>query len=270
MGEFPLGPASSGTEESAPPLFEARKALRDGARRAAGEPLRRAILVFASLLIFLAAAETTLGVIPSGRLINVYNRRMTAGLDCYPTNPRGYFLLDLRDAATRERFEALRVQRVEQCTSYAPYAVELSYNSLQFRDREPGPRKREVRRVAVLGDSFTEGQGLIERDTYPRVLERALNASRPAEWEVLNFGRRSADFPALYDNFKEILAYEPDIVIYGMVRNDCEQSTAFRTRHAYVTAHIDTHEQQLAPWTGPSPFGKRMALFVSNGSSNTS
>jgi lysophospholipase L1-like esterase len=187
---------------------------------------------------------------------------MTAGLDCYPTNPRGYFTLDLRDPATRERFEALRVQRVEQCTSYAPYAVELTYNSLQFRDREPGPRKPKARRVAVLGDSFTEGQGVIERDAYPRVLERALNAPGATEWEVLNFGRRGADFPALYDNFKEVLAYDPDIVIYGMVLNDCEQSAAFRVRHAFVTAHIDTHEQQLAPWTGPPPFGKRTALFV--------
>ena len=265
MGDSPLGPASSGAKDSAPPLFERRMALpgvAPRARVAVGEPLRRAILVLASLLIFLVAAETTLGVIPGGRLINVYNRRMSAGLDCYPTNPGGYFTLDLRDPATRERFEALRVQRVEQCASSAPYAVELTYNSLQFRDREPGPRKPGVRRVAVLGDSFTEGQGVIERDTYPRVLERVLSASEAHEWEVLNFGRRGADFPALHDNFNALLAYDPDIVIYGMVLNDCEQSKAFRARHAFVTAYIDAHEQQLAPWTGLPAFGTRTALFV--------
>lgn len=265
MGDSPLGPPRSNAEESVPPLLEKRQALQGvahKARVAAGEPLRRAILVLASLLIFLMAAETILGVIPAGRLINVYNRRMSAGLDCYPTNPRGYFTLDLRDLAARERFETLRVLRVEQCASHAPFAVELQYNSLQFRDREPGPRRSHVRRVAVLGDSFTEGQGVMERDVYPRVLERALNASGAAEWEVLNFGRRGADFPALYDNFKELLAYDPDIVIYGMVLNDCEQSTAFRARHAFVTAHIDTRDQRLAPWADPPPFGLRTALFV--------
>jgi lysophospholipase L1-like esterase len=265
MGDSPLGPASSGTEGSAPWLFQARKALSGLAPRArggAGEPLRRAILVFASLLIFLAAAETTLGVIPAGRLINVYNRRMTAGLDCYPTNPRGYFPLDLSDPATRERFEALRVRRVAQCASYAPYAVELTYNSLQFRDQEPGPRRPGVRRVAVLGDSFTEGQGVKERDAYPRVLETVLNGSEGPKWEVLNFARRGADFPALYDNFMQLLAYDPDIVIYGMVLNDCEQSRAFRARHAFVTAYVDAHEQQRAPWTSRPAFGMRTVLFV--------
>jgi hypothetical protein len=229
-------------EESVPPLFEKRLALQSVARRAAtGEPLRRAILVLASLLVTLMAAETILGIIPAGKVVNVYNRRMTVGLDCYPTNPRGYFTLNLRDPATRERFEALRLQRIEQCTSYAPYAVELKYNSVQFRDREPGPRNPGVLRIAVLGDSFTAGQGVVERDTYPRVLERTLNASG-ADWELLT--------------------YDPDIVIYGMVLNDCEQSTAFRARHAFVTAHIDAHEQRFAPWAGPPPFGLRTALFV--------
>jgi len=265
VGESPWGPARSGAKESAPPLFEQREAygrVAPGVRGVSGETTRRAILVIASLVIFLVAAEATLGVIPAGRLINVYNRRMTVGLDCYPTNPRGYFTLDLRDPATRERFEALRVQRVEQCASYAPYAVELTYNSLQFRDQEPGPRRPGVRRVAVLGDSFTEGQGVNERDAYPRVLETVLNGSESPKWEVLNFGRRGADFPALYDNFKELLASDPDIVIYGMVLNDGEQSSTFRARHAFVTAYVDAHEQQLAPWASRPAFGTRTALFV--------
>jgi hypothetical protein len=95
-----------------------------------------------------------------------------------------------------------------------------------------------------------------------RVLERVLRASEAHEWEVFNFGRRGADFPARYDNFKELLAYDPDIVLYGMVLNDCEQSRAFRARHAFVTAYIDAHEQQLAPWTGLPAFGTRTALFA--------
>src|SRR5262245_7277911 len=131
------------------------------------------------------------------RVLTPSDRHLTVSLDCYPTNPRGYFDLDLRDPSARERFEALRVRRVRECASRAPHAVELRYNSLQFRDREPGPRRPGVRRVVVLGDSFTEGQGVKESDVYPRVLERALNEPGEGRWEVLNFGPRGADFQGL-------------------------------------------------------------------------
>jgi len=229
----------------------------------ARETLVRSLLVLASLLLGLVAAETVLGVMPPpmGNVLNVYNRTTTAGLDCYPTNPRGYFDLDLRDPATRDRFESLRVRRVEDCASYAPHAVELRYNSLQFRDREPGPRRPGVRRVAVLGDSFTEGQGVKEPDAYPRALERALDPSG-TRWEVLNFGRRGADFPALDDTFEELLEFDPDVLVYGMMLNDCEASPGFRARHAFVTDMLDGPRRKPALISIPPPFGSRTALFV--------
>ena len=168
-----------------------------------------------------------------GSILNVYNRTTTAGLDCYATNPRGYFDLDLRDPGTRDRFESLRVRRVQDCAAYAPHAVELRYNSLQFRDREFGPRRPGVRRVAVLGDSFTEGQGVREQDAYARVLEGVLNAAGPS-WEVLTSGG-AARTSGAGQHLEEILEFDPDVVLYAMVLNDCEPSDEFRVRHSYVT-----------------------------------
>ena len=230
----------------------------------AGREIRaRALLVLGSLLFSFLAAEAAFSVIPPpiGNVLNVYNRQMTAGLDCYPSDPRGYFDLDLRDGATRARFESLGVRRVEDCARYAPHAVELRYNSLQLRDREPSPRTPGVRRVAVLGDSFTEGQGVKEEDSYPRLLEGALDAKGGA-WEVLNFGRRGADFPALQDTFEELMAQDPDVVVYGMVLNDCETSAGFRARHPFVTERLEGPRQKLVLMSGPPPFGARTALFV--------
>jgi lysophospholipase L1-like esterase len=228
-----------------------------------GEAWGRALLVLASLLVSFLAAEAAFSVIPlpTGNVLNVYNRRMTAGLDCYPSDPRGEFDLDLRDRATQERFETLGVRHVEQCAEYAPHAVELRYNSMQLRDREPSPRKPGVRRVVVLGDSFTEGQGVKEERIYPRVLEAALNASGPG-WEVLNFGRRGADFPALENTFEESLAHEPDVVVYGMLLNDCETSDDFRARHPFVTGLLEGPRRKLVLMSGRPPFGERTALFV--------
>jgi lysophospholipase L1-like esterase len=267
MGGSPQGTTERPQARSSP-FFE--ESVRDtlggvagSSRRAAvGETLRRSLLVSASLLFSFLALEIALGVVPRpGSVLNVYNRRMTTGLDCYPTNPRGYFDLDLRDDVTRERFESLQVQHVERCVARAPYAVELLYNSLQFRDREPGPQKLGVHRIAVLGDSFTEGQGVKERDAYPRVLERALNAAGTGQWEVLNFGRRGANFPALNDNFEELLRYDPDVVVYGMMLNDCEPSPAFQARHPLVTSRM-TRPRRRPAADPDAPFGLRTAFFV--------
>jgi len=237
--------------------------MRMPAARRRGEALSRSALVLASLAGGFVAAEAALGILPTavGSVLNVYNRTTTAGLDCYPTNPRGYFDLDLRDPTTRQRFESLHVRRLEDCAAYAPHAIELRYNSLQFRDREPGPRRAGVRRVAVFGDSFTEGQGVREADTYARVLERALNA-RGGAWEVLNFGRRGADFPELDATFEELLAFEPDVVVYGMGLNDCEPSDEFRARHAFVTGMLEGPRLKPALIDGPPAFGSRTAAFV--------
>ena len=227
------------------------------------ELLSRAALVLASVTAAFGASEAVMGRVaaPPGSVLNVYNRANTVGLDCYPTNPDGYFDLDLRSPATRQRYDSLRVRRVEDCAAYAPHAVEFQYNSLHFREREPGPRAPGVRRVAVLGDSFTEGQGVKEADTTVRGLERVLR-SGGGEWEVLNFGRRGADFPALDDMFRELLRFDPDVVVYAMTLNDCEPSAAFRDRHAWVTGLLDGPRQKLDLIPNPIPFGWRTPLFV--------
>jgi lysophospholipase L1-like esterase len=86
----------------------------------------------------------------------------------------------------------------------------------------------------VLGDSFTEGQGVKESDTYARVLEARLNAKGGDRWEVRNCGRRGADFPLLFELFEQVLRYEPDVIVYGMVLNDADQSDEFHARQTYV------------------------------------
>jgi lysophospholipase L1-like esterase len=167
----------------------------------------------------------------TGRL---FDTGWTVLLDCYPENPRGYFDIDLRDPRSRARYGHLRGRKFEAVAARAPYAVESRYNSLRFRDVEFRPKRPGIRRVMVLGDSFTEGQGVKEQDTYARVMERLLEAAHPGRFEVLNCGRRGDDFPALYDAFRDVLRHDPDIVVYGMVLNDAYQSDGFRARHALV------------------------------------
>jgi hypothetical protein len=155
-------------------------------------------------------------------------------LDCYPSNPRGYFDLDLRETAVAGRYRRLGVQGIDEVAERDPFAVELRFNSLRFRGGEFAPKRPGVVRVMVLGDSFTEGQGVKEADTYAAVLQRLLSSTAPDRWEVLNCGRRAADFPTLHKMFEKILPFEPDLVVYGMVLNDADRAAAFNARHPRI------------------------------------
>jgi lysophospholipase L1-like esterase len=170
----------------------------------------------------------------------IANGHRTLLLDCYPSNPRGYFPIDLRDPATRARYREQGIARVDEVFPVTPFAVERRYNSLHFRGGEIGPRRPGVRRVAVIGDSFTEGMGVREEDAYPVVLGQLLAGApgSPLAVEVLNCGRRGYDFPELERLFDQALALEPDVVVLGMVLNDAERSEAFSARQRYVNDWI--------------------------------
>ena len=164
-------------------------------------------------------------------------------LDCYPTNPRGHFDVDLRDASVLARYRALGVRRLDTAVGRAPFCVECRYNATRYRGGEIPPRRLGVRRVAVLGDSFTEGQGVREADTFPRVLEARLLAAEPGRWEVVNCGRRASDFPELAGATEEALALEPDLLVYALVPNDPERSGALREVEAEAVDLIEDHRQ---------------------------
>ncbi len=192
-------------------------------------------------LLVMEAALRVAGYAPASfaHTNRIANRGRTVLLDCYPSNPRGYFDVDLRDGATLARYRALGLARLDEAARHTPFAVERRINSRQFRSAEIGARRPGTLRVVVIGDSFTEGMGVKEEDAYPRVLHRLLNTGTEAgRWEVFNCGRRGYDFPALYDLFQTVLAFEPDVVIYGMVLNDAVKTDQFQARQAYLNDWI--------------------------------
>ncbi len=193
----------------------------------------------ASLLVVLLLVEAALrlaGVAPTSELATrrIFDGRWTLLLDCFPSNPRGYFPIDLRLPEHDARYRRLAPNRFDAIQRFHPWAVEFRYNALRFRDAPLGPKPAGRTRVMVLGDSFTEGQGVKEQDTASRVLGRLLEAEAPGRFEVRNCGRRATDFPALAQELEDILPYEPDIVVYALVLNDAEQPEAFRARQEYL------------------------------------
>jgi len=154
----------------------------------------------------------------------------TVALSCYPTNPRGYFM-NLAVPSVRAHYESLGVRHLEEVVATTPFAVEQRYNSRIFRGGEFAPKRSGVRRVVLLGTSISLGWGVKEEDTYARRMEVSLNRWSPGHWEVLNCARANLEFPRLWFLFREVLALEPDVIVYAMSMNDPDRSRLMQARY---------------------------------------
>jgi len=104
-------------------------------------------------------------------------------------------------------------------SSYAmPGGSRLTTNSRGLRSEVEIPygHPAQGKRIAVLGDSFTFGEEVSDRETYSFVLDALL----PQD-EVLNFGVHGygLDQMLLYLR-EEVLQYHPDVVLLGYVDED--------------------------------------------------
>jgi len=120
-----------------------------------------------------------------------------------------------------------------QVTRHRPHSMETignsefsfahQYNSLGLRGPEPMPGKDGQLRILALGDSFTEGVGAAEENTWPAALERQLSG-RPVSQQapvVVNGGVNSTDPFAEFWLFKKVLQpYEPHIILLAVNSTD--------------------------------------------------
>jgi len=109
-----------------------------------------------------------------------------------------------------------------------PRITTIKINSDGFRDREYLIDKpNNTFRIVVLGDSVTFGQGVELNETYPKILEKKLNAlNNGINYEVLNFGvpgYNTIEEVEMYKN--KGVKYNPDMIIIGFVHNDAENRT---------------------------------------------
>ena len=107
----------------------------------------------------------------------------------------------------------------------AEFDVRVATNALGFREpRLPSPKPAGVVRIVALGDSFTQGYGVAEAEAYPRALEARLAARAPGHRvEVLNLGVPGTSPRDYVGHLRDPgLAYEPDLVLVGVMANDVQ------------------------------------------------
>lgn len=94
----------------------------------------------------------------------------------------------------------------------------ILYNSHGLRDEEfPAAKPAGERRVLCLGDSSTFGAGIAAGETYPKEMERILNAgSGTGRWRTINAGGQGASVSELVNFLEEKgLGFEPEVVTLG-------------------------------------------------------
>ncbi|MCH2135581.1 MAG: GDSL-type esterase/lipase family protein [Phycisphaerales bacterium] len=139
-------------------------------------------------------------------------------------------------------------------------------------------------RVACIGDSITQGNANadVERNAWPAILQRMLDAHTPGRWLVGNFGRSGttalrAGGRSWWDTPEHDAAIEfsPDIAIVNLGTNDASPRHAaifegFQTDYADLidmlqalpsrpAVHLSTLTPAMAPWGGLESSGDRRA-----------
>lgn len=103
------------------------------------------------------------------------------------------------------------------------FNVSYSINAIGLREREISRNKPEgTKRVLLLGDSFTEGNGVEAKDAFPARVQALVDAAGlSTRWEVLNAGEGS--YSPLLEYLllkKQLIDLQPDLVILNLDLSD--------------------------------------------------
>lgn len=100
------------------------------------------------------------------------------------------------------------------------FTFERDYNSLGFSDVEWDTVKNDNIRILCLGDSFTEGDGVISDSSYVSILRNKLKI-KFKNIEVMNAGNCGSDPFFNFKNYKDKLVnFHPDIIIQEFSEDD--------------------------------------------------
>jgi lysophospholipase L1-like esterase len=136
------------------------------------------------------------------------------------------------------------------------FNVSYSINSLGLRDREMSRKKPAgTKRVLMLGDSFTEGNGVEAKDAFPARVQALVDAAGlSTRWEVINAGEGGYS-PLLEYLLLEhkLIDLEPDLVILNLDHSDVFDDIEFTKLATFdasgkpVAVHADP-EREPGPW----------------------
>jgi lysophospholipase L1-like esterase len=137
--------------------------------------------------------------------------------------------------------------------NWAEFTTRVRIDSLGIRGPEFGPRKPGVRRVLVLGDSFTFGTGVEEEEAFPaRIAARLARDGTPTEGINAGIGGYGVpDEVAWFERYGAGL--HPDLIVLGIFTgNDLQDAAPDRPRTFVVDGDIldeaELHRSRPLHW----------------------
>jgi len=114
-------------------------------------------------------------------------------------------------------------------------------NAHGLRDRDRAGKQPGVKRVLVLGDSYTWGYAVAEEEAFPQTAERLLKERGHPDIEVINAGIPDYNSRQERQLLEKLLPiYQPDAVFLAYVVNDAEPSTAMPMPPEETYRHADS------------------------------
>ncbi|WP_169829482.1 SGNH/GDSL hydrolase family protein [Desulfatibacillum aliphaticivorans] len=142
----------------------------------------------------------------------------------------------------------------------------LKTNSMGIRDKDHAAAKPSgTKRIIVLGDSFTEGQGAIFKESWPKVLEQSLNTDGEASVEVIMGGVAGSD-PFYCRRLLEerLMQFNPDLVILALNSFDVTDVMARGGEERFLADDRVQYKKTSAwePLFAKSRLGRLLAMRV--------
>jgi lysophospholipase L1-like esterase len=113
------------------------------------------------------------------------------------------------------------------------YTVEYAINADGFRDAKPHPTPKPTgtRRVLLLGDSFTFGQGVNYEDAWPVVAEREFERRIPGQVDLVKAGVQGADTRSeLILLRRHARRLHVDVIVLGFLINDVYTNVPYESK----------------------------------------
>jgi hypothetical protein len=171
----------------------------------------------------------------------------------------GFFLLSrstpllVRDRYVHHRYVPNTVTQI--AIRDVDYGVHI--NALGMRGPDVEPKRSDEYRILMLGDSFTEGSGLQEDETYPVLVEKYLDVGTNRNVRVINGGIDSyAPVLSLLQLTRNYQDLEPDLVVLNLDMSDLLQEVEYRKKAIYEPGG------EILAVDGRPPVSQRIKNFV--------
>lgn len=165
---------------------------------------------------------------------------LEGGLRVFDIAPTGYFhfLIPAKSGLYSPNTQ------IDNDWGHISYQVNTNEYGLRITTNKTQKRRRD-RKIALIGDSTTEGYFVSDSLSYPYQLQSMLDHAKPQTWEVLNCGKGGASIDSELAILKEIvIPLNPERLVLTFTTNDIANILELDSAQV-LSFSLEEHRQHL-------------------------